>query len=189
MDDQQQRDHESLLCVYERLYSQNHFLRTAIQNNTTWVGAALLAANGWVVATEAELAAPMKAVGIILYLWVGAAAVATLAAHYNEYNANAKLIVRIESALGLYLPDRHLSDESLFPHSSAGWGIGRFLGRYTGHIFATNCAILVSLTILSIGVLYLPRKSREEKGIKTLLERIETKLDAKPTKPANKAEP
>jgi hypothetical protein len=162
---------DSLKSVYERLYAQNHFLRTSIQNNTTWVGAALLAADGWIVASTAHFTRAEIITACGLYVWIGAAAIATLISHYHEYNANARMIVRVESAFGFYTPNLYLSGEGLFRAESSRWGT-----KFTGHILWTNIAILTSLVVLSICVLFIPKAPKDE-SVSKALEQLNLKIE------------
>ncbi len=148
---------ESVQTIYERLYSQNQFLRERLQKSFVWCGAVFLATNSWFVTNGLTVSREVLYLISAFYLWLALGTIYSIYFHYSEYLANARMIVRIERALGVYEKGRHFPDESLFSQESMAWGTG----KYSRHILVGYLILILLLLFLSVAMLFVLNSAPE----------------------------
>jgi len=137
--------------AYSRLYSQNQYLRDAMFKIMTVSIVAMGAIDGWLVAKDTLIPKmPRTQIAItVADVLIGLLASYAGWAHYREYVANAKMIVRIERALGFYSPGAYMQD-SIYEPASAQWGAG----VYSAHIFQSHLIAVLAIAAFSITLVW-----------------------------------
>jgi hypothetical protein len=143
--------------VLTTLYSQLHQTATTIRDYmiklTTATSALFIALDGWILAEKVVLQYRQR-VGLIFGVAL-LVLVATAAAYrfYREFQAVAKLIVRVERGLRVYEPDYYLPGESLYPSDYARLGENSY--EHGWHILFGPVLIMFVLGLFSVLILVL----------------------------------
>ncbi|MEM7482741.1 MAG: hypothetical protein AAF481_16320 [Acidobacteriota bacterium] len=114
-----------------------------------------VAANGWAIllvsrnAFQQELRIPLVSMVFAVY----SVAMYSIISHYREYCVGARMIVRLEKAMGFYDESFYLDGSALYERQHSEWGTGPF----SSHVIKYYVVSLALLAIVSAALsVFLP---------------------------------
>jgi hypothetical protein len=103
-------------------------------------------ADGWFVTKQLQLSAQLSVAVACGFLLLAAIAILSLWSHHREFCASARMIVRVERALGFYDSGLYVSMEALYETASQAWGSG----AYERHILIAQSGAVGLFSIFSV---------------------------------------
>ncbi|MEH6626902.1 MAG: hypothetical protein V7739_10675 [Motiliproteus sp.] len=141
------------LSVLKTLYSQQqstaHILRERIAKIASGAVGLLVVIDGWLITQASTLkVSPVIMLAVAITVIV-AVSIYAIRARYREFSAVAQLIVRIETAMGVYQPGAFMN-ETLYPAEYQNLGKEDY--EHGRNIFLSQVYILLVFGLLSLGL-------------------------------------
>lgn len=148
---------EDKRAVLTTLYSQVQHTALTVRDYliklTTATSALFLALDGWILTGKVQLHRSQR-VGLILaiLLLLGVAGYAAMR-FYREFQAVARLIVHVETGLGLYEADSYIPGRALYPVEYQSLGTNEYAHGH--HILAAPVLIMSIFGVFSVLIILL----------------------------------
>jgi NADH:ubiquinone oxidoreductase subunit 3 (subunit A) len=142
---------QKLAVLYTQLQTHNLFLRERMFQIAQAAVTVLLLIDGWLLSVTNKVQWPRSGVFFTGIILVFSTSLYSVYSHYKEYLASAKMIVRVETAMGAYKSGEYLDSDSLYEAASQEWGTG----KYSSHLIRTYSVVLILFTVFSCGIVVL----------------------------------